>query len=412
VVGGPVVADQPRAVHGEDHVQLLQADVVDQLVEGALQEGRVDRADGLGALQGEPGGEEDRVLLGDADVVVLLGERLAELVEAGAPRHRGGDSDHPRILLCLRDQGVGEDGGVLRRRGRRRLLELLDLLRRVRLADGDGLRLLLGRRAAVDDRARLGGVPLLHPLQAALLGRLEALALDGVDVDDHRPVGLQRLRKRTAQGGHVVAVDHAHVGEVELLEEEPRRPVGLHRGLHLGSEPLDPAAQAERQVGEPLLGAGAGLVQARVEPDPLEVAGDRPDVRRDRHAVVVEHDHDRRLQPARVVERLIGDPAGEGAVADHGDDLAVLADALAHRLLQAHGVADRGGGVAGAHDVVLGLEDRAEGGEPLVLADRVEAILATGEHLVRVGLMTDVPEDLVPGRVEQAVKGHGQLTGT
>ncbi len=39
VVGGPVVADQPGAIHGEDHVQLLQADVVDELVEGALQEG-------------------------------------------------------------------------------------------------------------------------------------------------------------------------------------------------------------------------------------------------------------------------------------------------------------------------------------------------------------------------------------
>ena len=73
VVGRAVVADEPGAVHREDDVQLLQADVVDDLVEGALQEGRVDRADRLGALEREAGGEQDRVLLGDADVVVLPG---------------------------------------------------------------------------------------------------------------------------------------------------------------------------------------------------------------------------------------------------------------------------------------------------------------------------------------------------
>ena len=208
-----------------------------------------------------------------------------------------------------------------------------------------------------------------------------------------------------------MAVDRAHVGEVELLEEEARRPVGLDRGLHLGPEPLDPAAEAERQLGEPLLGGRARLVEARVEPHALEVAGDRADVRRDRHAVVVEDDHHRRLQPAGVVERLVGDAAGERAVADHGDDLAVLADPLPHRLLEADRVADRGRGVARAHDVVLGLEDRAERREALVLADRVEPVAPAGEHLVGIGLVADVPEDLVPRRVEQAVQGDGELAG-
>jgi hypothetical protein len=65
VVGRPVVADQAGAVHREGHVELLQADVVDDLVVGALQEGRVDRADRLRPLQGQAGGEQDRVLLGD-----------------------------------------------------------------------------------------------------------------------------------------------------------------------------------------------------------------------------------------------------------------------------------------------------------------------------------------------------------
>ena len=184
-----------------------------------------------------------------------------ELVEAGATRHRGGDPDDALVALRLFDEGVREDGRVLRRRLGGRLLELLDLLRRVALTHGyDGL---LRRLLAVDDRPRLGRVPLLHPLEAALLGGLEALALDGVDVDDDGPVGLQRLGERPPQGRDIVAVDHAHVGEVELLEEEAGRPVGLDRSLDLGAEALDSAAEAERQLGEPLLRGGARLVEAR-----------------------------------------------------------------------------------------------------------------------------------------------------
>ena len=119
-----------------------------------------------------------------------------------------------------------------------------------------------------------------------------------------------------------------------------------------------------------------------------------------------------RSMPAGVQERLEGHPAGERAVADHRDDLAVGRDALAHRLLDADRVRDRGRGVAGAHDVVLRLvrsSRRARG--PAVLADRVELVAAAGEDLVRVGLVAHVPEHLVARRVEQRVDRHGDLAG-
>jgi len=99
-----------------------------------------------------------------------------------------------------------------------------------------------------------------------------------------------------------------------------------------------------------------------------------------------------------------------GGVADDGDDLACVGlAAQAHALLQADGVADRGRGVAGAHDVVLGLVDRAERREALVLADRRELVAPSREDLVRVGLVADVPEDLVARGVEQRVQRHGEL---
>ena len=135
-----------------------------------------------------------------------------------------------------------------------------------------------GAGAPLTIALRLGRVPLLHPLQAALLGRREALALDRVDVDDDRAVGLEGLAQGLAQGVHVVAVDHAHVGEVELLEEEARRPVGLDRRLDLRPQPFDPLAEPQRQLGQPVLDPLAGVVEARVEPHPVEVARERADV--------------------------------------------------------------------------------------------------------------------------------------
>ena len=135
------------------------------------------------------------------------------------------------VELGLGDHRVGEDLRVLRRRDRRGR-GVLGLLRRLlavlhRGAAERRALLLLRRGLAVDDRARLRGVPLLHTLEPALLGGREALALDGLDVDDDGPLGLERLAQRTAERRHVVAVDNTDVREVELLEEKARGPVGL-----------------------------------------------------------------------------------------------------------------------------------------------------------------------------------------
>jgi hypothetical protein len=44
-VAGPVLTDEPGAIDGQQHRLIVLADVVDGLVEGPLQEGRVDRDD-------------------------------------------------------------------------------------------------------------------------------------------------------------------------------------------------------------------------------------------------------------------------------------------------------------------------------------------------------------------------------
>src|SRR6185437_2723866 len=202
------------------------------------------------------------------------------------------------------------------------------------------------------------------------------------------------------------------IGPVELLPPQAGGPERLDRLLQVGTQPLEGGADPDRQLRQAALDVRAGVPQLRVQAHAVEVARERADVGGDRHAVVVEHDHDRRSQAAGLADRLERDATGHGAVADHRDDLGVLSAArLAHALLDTDGVADRGRRVAGAHDVVVGLGDRAERREPFVLADRRERVAAAGEDLVRVGLVADVPEDLVARGVQQRVQRDGQLAG-
>ena len=121
VVGRAVVAGEAAAVHAEHDVEILQADVVDDLVERALQEGRIDRAERLVALRRHAGGEEHGVLLGDADVEIFVRVLRLEEIERRAVRHRAGDGDDLRVHVGELDHRLGEDLRVGLRAGGRRL---------------------------------------------------------------------------------------------------------------------------------------------------------------------------------------------------------------------------------------------------------------------------------------------------
>ena len=89
----------------------------------------------------------------------------------------------------------------------------------------------------------------------------------------------------------------------------------------------------------------------------------------------------------------------------------VLPLSPAHSLLQPDRISDRGRRVAGAHDVVLGLVDGAERRQSLVVPDRLQLVATAGEDLMRVRLVTHVPEDLVRRGIQQRVQRDGDLTG-
>ena len=108
MVRGPVVAHQPGPVDGEHDRQVLEPDVLHEHVEGALQKGRVDGDDRLQTAQGEPGREQDGVLLGDADVVNAARELAFELLQTRTGGHGRRDGDDALIRPRLAHDGVRE----------------------------------------------------------------------------------------------------------------------------------------------------------------------------------------------------------------------------------------------------------------------------------------------------------------
>jgi hypothetical protein len=134
VIPGTVLARDARAVHPEDHRQVLERDVVHDVVVSALQERRVDGDDRLDALRGEAGGEGDAMPFGDAHVEEAIGVGLLEHVRRRAIGHRGGDRDDARVGVRELDQSLAEDLLVARQpRGRLRALprHLVEGARRV-----------------------------------------------------------------------------------------------------------------------------------------------------------------------------------------------------------------------------------------------------------------------------------------
>ena len=154
---------------------------------------------------------------------------------------------------------------------------------------------------------------------------------------------------------------------------------------------------------------GEDALVAAVGADALEVDGQAADRRGVGAAVVVDHDDDGPLRVVGdVVQRLPRHPAGQGAVADHRDRVAVP-DALdLERPGDAVGPGQGGGGVGVLDDVVLGLRAAGVAGQPALAPEHGE-VLAAGEQLVHVGLVAGVEDDPVARGVEDPVQGDGQL---
>ena len=308
MVAGAVRSGDPGPIEHDGHACPVQGDVHQHLVERPVEEGGVQRDDGVQAAGGQSRRGGQGVLLGDAHVEGPGRVGRLEPSQAGGVQHGGRDGDDALVrggeLHDLLGEDVGPGGRDL---GRQRFAgELVDAADRVEV------------------------------VFVVILGCLEPPALRREAVHDHRTAEVLRQRQSPLHGGDVMAVDgtdvlHAEIGEealggqhvldarLESVQEvvgvtaHQRR--GRHRALHDGEQLLVATIGAQRRqlVGEPADGRGVGAA-----------------------VVVDDHDQGQVLLSRDVVEGFPGHAAGEGTVTDHRYHRAALTAKL-ERLRQTLG---------------------------------------------------------------------------
>ncbi len=330
------------------------------LIIGALEKGRIDRAERPHALRRKPGGEGHRMLFGNSDIERAFREGLRELVETRARRHGSGNRADSAVAPGFGDQGVGKHRSIA---GRPR--------RRLCLRPGDDIELL---DAMIFVRRRFS--------------RRVAFALLGHDMNEARPFsGIPDIFQNRYQLIEIMAVDRTDIVKAQFLEQgathrhAARKFIGFAGGIveragQFAGEPLGKVAQAQKFAARYQTG---------------EVSGKAADWGGDRHVIVVQ-DHDQPVSGlARVIHGLIRHARRHGAIADHCYALARLACELAGNgktQCRADGCRTMGS----AERVIFALGPFGEARKAATLAKRSDAVAPTGQHLMRIALVADIPD--------------------
>src|SRR5258705_3273430 len=106
---GTVFTNKTGAVKTEDHRQLLDGHVMDDLVVGTLHKGRINIAEDPHALGSHAGRQGDGMLLAYAHIKSTSWHLLHHEFQGGAAGHGRSDPEYFRIHLCQLDEGEAED---------------------------------------------------------------------------------------------------------------------------------------------------------------------------------------------------------------------------------------------------------------------------------------------------------------
>ena len=117
------------------------------------------------------------------------------------------------------------------------------------------------------------------------------------------------------------------------------------------------------------------------------------------------------MKVSSLIQPLKRDAGRHRTVTDDGYDLVVLSLKIT-RLTKAHRGRDRRAAVTDVENVVFAFLALWEAAQAARLSQRVEVLGATGQQLVRVSLMANVPDQLVPRRVENVVKRDREFDHT
>ena len=132
------------------------------------------------------------------------------------------------------------------------------------------------------------------------------------------------------------------------------------------------------------------------------------DVFGDGHLVVIEdHQHVGFDIPA-VVHRLKSHPGGDRTVTDHADSFTVTSFAGSGNRHPDTGT-DRGGGVTDTQDIIFTLFAPREGMQPVFMTDGVNTVTASGQDLVRISLVADIPDQVIKRRLIDIMECDSQF---
>ncbi len=109
VVSRAVFTDYPTPIHGKDHRQIGQADVMDNLVIGPLQEGRVYCHHRPEASPCQSGGKGNGMLFCYTHIITAVGKPLGQQIKARSLGHGRGNAHYPVVPLGKLYQCFGKD---------------------------------------------------------------------------------------------------------------------------------------------------------------------------------------------------------------------------------------------------------------------------------------------------------------
>ena len=346
---------------------------MDQHIKSPLQETGVDCKDRDHALGRHAGRHGHGVAFCDADVEKALGVRLGKAVEAGAGFHCRGDGADPRVVAGQVRQGFSTDGteGF------------------APAAEGQP-----GLRVKGGDAVELVRI---------LLGERIPLPFHGVDMHDDRRMELPGPAENVAELIQIVPVHRAQILKAHVFKKTAG-PDGLFQVrfqvVDMIVHPGEMAHHAVIILFEPVISGP--------DADMGKMAGDAAHIPPDGHAVVVEDDDQRFAGGAGVVQALIGQAAGQGAVADDGQHLVIL---LFQRARPGHAQGDGNGIGCVARDecIVDAFVGLRKAGKAAEGPQGGKQRGAPRQGLVYITLVPHVENQPVHGCVEHAVDGHGQL---
>ena len=358
-----VRAHKARAVDAEEDGQVLQAHVVQHLVQRALEKGGIQAHDGAHAALRHARRHGDGVFFADADVEKALRECFGKARKPHAVRHRRRNADEAFVPRPFRAKKFAQRGGEG--------------------VFGGGE---IFARAVVEGGRRLRrGVPL-------------ALLRDGVQ--QHGLFQLSDVREHVDELVQVVPVDGADVLEAAAVEKV----VFVEPALKAVFEAAQRSAERARLFERSRKARSEGTVPLFCGHARNGAVGGAVFI--DRHAVVVEDDEEVFGLVFGGEHRLERQPVAQRRVADEADDLARAARKVA-RVAQPDARRKRIAAVPGDERVVFALRRVGEAAHAALCTQGVKG--PAREQFMHVCLVPYVEHELILREVEHLVQGEGQL---